>query len=159
MLNRSESVSVSWWQRIIYTRAPSQIIGGIEDPYLLRWYLIPKNRLFNIYLHVFLRSDDDRALHDHPWWNCSILLEGEYTEHTIQDGGIHRRTIRKAGSWKLRRGSAAHRIELHAGRCVSLFLTGPKIREWGFHCPEKGWVHWRAFCDPQDSGKAGRGCQ
>lgn len=158
MLNRSETIASAWWQRIIEKRPPNQIIGGIEDPYLLRWYLIPKNRLFNVYLHVFLRSDDDRALHDHPWWNCSILLEGEYTEHTIQAGGIHRRKIRKAGSWKLRRGSAPHRIELHAGRCVSLFLTGPKVREWGFHCPENGWVHWRDFCDPQDSGKAGKGC-
>jgi len=117
-----------------------------------------KNRLFNIYLHRFLRSDDDRALHDHPWWNCSIVLTGEYTEHSIADGGVHRRRIRRAGSWTLRRATAAHRIELHAGPCVSLFLTGAKIREWGFHCPEKGWVHWRTFCDPEDSGKPGKGC-
>lgn len=40
-------------------------IGGHERPYLLRWFIIPRNRFFNIYLHKFLRSDDDRALLDH----------------------------------------------------------------------------------------------
>ncbi|MGK9451949.1 hypothetical protein ACSSZE_11960 [Acidithiobacillus caldus] len=149
---------MSWWQRVIHSRPPDQVIGGLDNPYLLRWHLIPKNRFCNLYLHVFLRSDDDRALHDHPWWNCSILLDGEYTEHTIADGGIHHHQIRRAGGWKLRRAKAAHRIELHASTCVSLFLTGPKCREWGFHCLEKGWVHWRDFCDPLDSGKPGRGC-
>jgi hypothetical protein len=42
-------------------RAPDQVIGGRERPYMLRWYLIPRNRFCNIYLHHFLRSDDDRA--------------------------------------------------------------------------------------------------
>lgn len=39
------------------------------------------------------RSDDDRALHDHPWVNMSILLEGTYTEHTIAQGGVHHATV------------------------------------------------------------------
>ena len=26
----------------------------------------------------------------------------------------------------------------------SLFITGPVIREWGFHCPN-GWRHWKQF--------------
>ena len=50
------------------TRRPADfVIGGAERPYLRRWWVIPRNRLFNVYLHQFLRSDDDRALHDHPW--------------------------------------------------------------------------------------------
>ena len=57
-------------------RTPDLVIGGWDDPYLLRWWLIPRNRWFNVYLHLFLRSDDDRALHDHPWFNLSFLLEG-----------------------------------------------------------------------------------
>ena len=55
-------------------RPPNAIIGGPENPYLLRWWLIPRNRWFNVYLHQFKRSDDDRALHDHPWINASIVL-------------------------------------------------------------------------------------
>ena len=48
-------------------RHPDFIVGGKDNPYLLRWFVIPRNPVFNIYLHRFLRSDDDRALHDHPW--------------------------------------------------------------------------------------------
>ncbi|SID67872.1 Protein of uncharacterised function (DUF550) [Mycobacteroides abscessus subsp. abscessus] len=58
---------------------PHQPIGAEgEAPYLLRWYVIPRNRWLNIYLHKFLRDDDDRALHDHPWWFVSLMLWGQY---------------------------------------------------------------------------------
>lgn len=144
--------------RVAARRPPDVVIGGADDPYLRRWWVIPRNRVFNIYLHHFLRSDDDRALHDHPWLNISVLLRGAYTEHTIARGGIHIRTLRQAGDVKLRRATAAHRIELHAGPCWTLFITGPNVRSWGFHCP-KGWVHWRDFTNPADGGKTiGRGC-
>ena len=63
-------------------RKPDFIIGPKDAPYLRRWWIIPRNRLFNIYLHQILRSDDDRALHDHPWINCSIILKGRYMEVT-----------------------------------------------------------------------------
>lgn len=139
-------------------RAPDVIVGGAESPYMRRWWVIPRNRFFNIYLHHFLRSDDDRALHDHPWWNLSVLLDGRYVEHTISAGGINVRTERKAGDWKFRQAGAAHRIELIEGPCWTVFITGPRLREWGFHCP-RGWVHWRDFTNPADGGKTiGRGC-
>ena len=141
-------------------RAPDVVIGGNERPYLLRWFVIPRNPVFNIYLHCFLRSDDDRALHDHPWMNCSILLDGRYVEHQIEAGGIHRRHQRQAGDWYVRwSGRLAHRIELTDGPCWTLFITGPRYRKWGFHCPDKGWVHWRLFTNPQDVGDIGRGCE
>ncbi|MCO5085131.1 MAG: hypothetical protein M9939_26355 [Mesorhizobium sp.] len=138
-------------------RQPDICIGGEADPYMRRWWLIPRNRWFNIYLHHFMRSDDDRALHDHPWWNVSILLEGSYTKHTIEAGGVNRRTIRTAGDWKPRTAASAHRIELHAGPCWTLFITGPRIREWGFHCPQ-GWRHWRIFTAGPNGETVGRGC-
>lgn len=65
-----------WFERISWDRAPDFVIGRTGDPYMERWWLIPRNRFFNIYLHRFWRSDDDRALHDHPWVNLSILLKG-----------------------------------------------------------------------------------
>jgi len=68
-------------------RDPDIVIGGRADPYLLRWFMIPRNPIFNVYLHEFRRSDDDRALHDHPWINLSYLIDGEYVEHTIAQGG------------------------------------------------------------------------
>jgi hypothetical protein len=63
-----------------------------------RWHIIPRNRLFNIYLHHFLKSDYDRALHDHPWASLSIILKGEYTEHTPKA----KPKVYRAGNIKLR---------------------------------------------------------
>lgn len=138
-------------------REPDFVIGSDDDPYMRRWWVIPRNKFFNIYLHHFLHSDDDRALHCHPWVNCSILLKGTYTEHTINAGGVNVHTKYNAGNVKFRRATAAHRVELTDGPCWSLFVTGPIIRQWGFHCP-KGWRHWKEFTAPEAKGKIGRGC-
>lgn len=138
---------------------PDVVIGEGNHPYLRRWWLIPRNPIFNVYLHQFLRSDDDRALHDHPWINCSILLRGMYLEHTIEAGGINRRTVLLEGDWRIRlSGKLAHRVELVDGPCWTLFITGPRYRSWGFHCPESGWVHWRRFTAAHDAGVIGKGC-
>lgn len=143
--------------RVMSTRTPDFVIGGLESPYLLRWWILPRNRFFNVYLHQFMRSDDDRALHDHPWWNVSVLLAGSYLEHRILAGGVHVVTERAAGSIVARGASTAHRIELHRGYCTTLFITGPKLREWGFHC-RRGWVPWQKFTTPGDTGTIGAGC-
>ena len=149
---------MKWFEKIAASRQPDFVIGGKETPYMQRWWVIPRNRFFNIYLHRFLRSDDDRALHDHPWVNFSYLLEGSYTEWSIAAGGVHHKWIATQGSWKFRRAKTAHRVELHAGTCWSLFVTGPVIREWGFHCPA-GWRKWQLFTDARDKGLIGRGCE
>ena len=141
------------------TRRPPDFVIGGSNAYLRRWFVIPRNRIFNVYLHEFLRSDDDRALHDHPWANLSILLRGRYVEHTIAAGGVNRRQTFVAGDWRLRwTGRIAHRVELTDGPCWTLFITGPRYRQWGFHCPDRGWVHWAAFTSPGDSGSVGKGC-
>lgn len=138
---------------------PTFVIGGTRNPYLVRWHLLPRNRFFNVYLHRFYRDDDDRALHDHPWANVSLLLEGSYTEHTIAPGGIHRRQVLSAGDYRVRAtGKSAHRIELHDGPCTTLFITGPVYRQWGFHCAHKGWVHYKDFTKPNSRGETGIGC-
>ncbi|MBU6246512.1 MAG: hypothetical protein KGN77_02050 [Xanthomonadaceae bacterium] len=135
-------------------RPPDVVIGEPDDPYLRRWYVIPRNRVFNAYFHHFLRSDDDRALHDHPWCNASILLRGDYIEHRP---GRAPRLVREGGVY-LRRASAAHRVELIAGRSVmTLFITGPKQREWGFLCPH-GWRHWRDFTAGPRGETIEKGC-
>jgi hypothetical protein len=151
---------------------PPDFVVGADSPggaYLLRWWLIPRNRLLNAYLHHFLRDDDDRALHDHPWAWCSILLEGAYIEHTIDRGGIHRRQLRTAPSIKFSLPSRPHRVELlpvvseygeEAWRqpCMTLFLTGPVVRMWGFHCARRGWVPYREFTKAENTGEIGAGC-
>lgn len=136
------------------SRPPDFVIGPNDaTPYLQRWWIIPRNRIFNIYLHRFLHSDEDQALHDHPWVNCSIILDGEYIEHDMSGNA----KAYNAGNIKFRRASSAHRLELVGVECWTLFITGPVIREWGFHCPN-GWRHWKEFVSERDNGKVGRGC-
>lgn len=134
-------------------RDPDFIIGTAERPYMQRWYLLPRNETFNVYYHRVLRDDDDRALHDHPWPSFSIMTKGQMREIT-KDGT---RTIR-AGECVYRGPEFAHRLELIDGTpAETLFITGPKIRDWGFHCP-KGWVHWEQFVATDNIGAVGRGC-
>lgn len=130
-------------------RPPNIVIG---ENYLSRWYILPRNRFFNIYLHKFTGSDDDRALHCHPWFSVSVLLKGEFLEHNFK--GI--RHI----PWLFpvfRTAKFAHRLEVVKGPVWTLFITGPKVREWGFHC-EKGWVHWSKFTSA-DGKNIGKGCE
>lgn len=148
-----------WIINRVTRRAPDFVIGSHENPYLLRWWILPRNRFLNVYVHRFLRSDDDRALHDHPWSNLSVLLRGRYLEHTIAAGGINVRHERVAPAFKFRpSGAHAHRLELIDGECWTLFVTGPRYRQWGFHCPDRGWVPWQKFTAPNDSGAVGKGC-
>ena len=89
----------------------------------------------------------------HPWANTSFVLIGRYREHT-PDGTFER----TAGDIVKREADALHRVELYPGeQAITLFMTGPTIREWGFACPQ-GWRHWRDFVDARDSGQVGRGC-
>ncbi len=130
--------------------------------YMLRWWFIMRNAFFNIYLHRVFRSDDDTALHDHPWWNFSIVLDGGYWEHTILPGGVHRKVWFGPGSMQFRGfGRMAHRLELAFGDnangeapATTIFITGPVLRRWGFHHPEQ-WVdafEWDAFCQARGIG-------
>jgi hypothetical protein len=157
--------------RVAMQRLPDFTVGGIEEPYLQRWWLLPRNRIFNAYLHCFMRSDDDRALHDHPWISLSLTLHGECIEHTIAAGGVRKQRWITSGQWRWRWARFAHRIELPAVHvfgtaahappqpCWTLFLTGPVIRGWGFHCIDRGWVRWQDFTAPGQKGLVGKGCE
>lgn len=139
-------------KRPVDVRIPSD---EAVQPYMLRWWLIPRNGFFNIYYHVVKRSDDDRALHDHVSWSFSIILEGGYFEHMILPGGVHERKWYGPGAVRFRRnGKIARRLELNwqptfdAGSqrgdgeeipVKTIFITGPVLRRWGFH-HEKQWV-------------------
>lgn len=143
----------------IASRPADFAIGGHDNPYCLRWWVIPRNRWFNVYLHRFLRDDDDRALHDHPWDNCSITLRTGYDE--VTEKGTYRRLPHRA---YFRKAETSHRVVLvrdATGQPIqswSLFITLRVRREWGFHCP-KGWRHWKEFVSERDAGAIGKGCE
>lgn len=159
---------MKWPQFLTFPRNPDFTVRQGGTDYLQRWWVIPRNKWFNIYLHKFVHSDEDRALHDHPWWNMSLLLKGSYVE--IMPGpsprAVGRRRlmtehtkVRSPGRPVIRRPTSLHRVELINGKPVwSLFITGPTIREWGFACPQ-GWRHWKDFVSVVPGGNdTGKGC-
>lgn len=151
-----------WAGDLMASREPDFVVGPAEQPgevdYIRRWWVLPRNEWSNLYLHFTQRDDEDRALHDHPWPSRSVIIAGGYLEVT-PDGTFERRV----GDVIERSAEAAHRLVLHrdangdAIPCISLFFTGPKQREWGFHCP-KGWVHWTDFTGGKHGESIGKGC-
>lgn len=150
------------WLRRWFTGQPHQIIPSADDPYLLRWYVIPRNRRLNVYVHKFLRDDDDRALHDHPWWFVTAILRGGYIEHTETRDPERRMVLRcrtsifdvRSPFWRrsvgYRPATHQHRVALPHGLnsegradatvprvpCWTLIITGANVRTWGFWCPD-----------------------
>lgn len=127
-----------------------------NDVYIRRWYVLPRNRYFNIYLHQTL-LDDDEPPHDHPWSNCSILLRGGYYETLftpLQDKGgrWHLPGIvrfREPGSVVFRSATTVHRLVVETTErkeSWSLFITGPVVRDWGFW-GKRGWVSHKLILD------------
>lgn len=135
-----------------FKRPPDLQIGVAGDPYMLRWYIFPRGNRPNIYLHCVLKDDDDRALHDHPYHSLSLILRGSYYENTPAG-----RFYREPGDLIYRPAAQPHRLEVCQGPVWTLFFTGPRFREWGFHCP-RGWVPWQDFVTPTEYGQTGRGC-
>lgn len=151
------------WAAGVMARAPDFIIGEAANPYLRRWWVIPRNEGCNVYLHEILRSDDDRAGHDHPWPNTSYIIDGGYTEITYyqqQPWAEAYRLERVAGDCVTRLATDTHRLIVpDGGRCVSLFMTGPKVRDWGFWCPNgERFVPWQVFTGGENGELVGRGC-
>lgn len=170
----------------LQARSCDFLIHNAAGPYLARWYVVRQGKRWlrltpeqrqhhldvndprsdgggrNVFVHQFLSSDDERALHDHPWRWLTIILSGQYLEHVPADPSnpagattVHHR--REGDVVWCRRSQRAHRIEVIDGeRAITLFLTGRKTREWGFHC-RQGWRHWRDFTALDGNGRS-RGC-
>ena len=123
-------------KRIIYDRLEN-------EPYLIRYYLFLKDRKwfpFNVFLHKFMKGDPDE-LHDHPWPYATLILRGGYWEVTPK--GRH---WRGPGSFRLAGPKSLHRVELEPGvHAWTLFMPGPKLREWGFIVKGKWMQHEKYF--------------
>lgn len=110
------------------------------DVYLKRWYLFRQEYL-NIYIHKFLRSDEDRALHSHPFNSIIIPIWQGYLEHLW--GGKIRRVFPIIGL-RFRTGDFRHRVELIEDKTAwSIFIRFKRYQEWGFYPAEGGFIHWK----------------
>lgn len=125
-----------------------------NEPYLERYYLFLKDRdrfPFNVFLHKFLKSDPD-DVHDHPWPYATLIVKGGYYEWTPQfnNQGEKVGEIARwcgAGSFRTASANSFHRIELDPGiETWTLFMPGPKRRDWGF-LTRKGWIQHEQYLD------------
>lgn len=147
------------------------IVNCDRDPYLLRWYLFRTARV-SCFIHKFIRSDEDRALHDHPWAFLVVPVWQGYVEHSDRRMDWNERmswiiaSMDKNGAfsplppeplvatqrrvwpfWSARWRPATyrHRVELIKDQpSWSVFFHFKREREWGFH-PAEGFTLWNKW--------------
>lgn len=114
--------------------------------YMNRWWLLPYGWLtkwkgrydFAVRIHEILRSDSDRAYHDHPGPYLSVVLKVGYWEVTpkYDRSGLYVGESREwygPGSIILRGAKSWHRLEIPEGQvAVTLFFTFGYKQKWGF---------------------------
>lgn len=136
--------------------------SAIAD-YMDRWIL--QTPWCSLRIHHIRRSDDDRALHDHPFHYVSWLIWGCYSEvlpadfdearafgtlaQDVRGPFILRR--RRWLSLAVRRGVDSHRIVVERP-CWTLVFSSPRYRRWGFYTAD-GWVYWREAEDQWARGR------
>lgn len=133
-----------------------RICGEDGDLYLWRLNLFA-TPWFGLKLHWIRREDHDPDLHDHPWWFASFILWGWYVEELPKfvDGEWHnydtRMRLRCLLSWK--RATDCHRIvEVPHYGAVTLVVTGPYERMWGFHTMT-GWLNYKDYLGVNEDGR------
>lgn len=134
-----ESVPPRW-----FTKRVIPSCTAAHGPLLTRYHVIA-TRAFGVYLHHLHTSDEDRALHDHPWSFVSILLTGGYFEWTDTQVDGLRRHWRRPLSILYRPAEHAHRLEL-VRPVWTLVIRFRVRRHWGFFTRD-GWLPWRAYSD------------
>lgn len=148
--NRSTLGSLSAWRRIIWNCRKD------NGPLVTRYYLFD-NSWFGVYLHRLHTSDEDRALHDHPWSFVTFLFSSGYWEFvpnpdvdeivgmgpTVGYWRPRFSVLYRPAEWK-------HRLVLVKRPTWTLVLRGPRRRLWGFWTAT-GWMDFKAygnkFCD------------
>lgn len=111
--------------------------------YMNRWWLVPyswRRYTFGIAarVHEILRSDTDRAFHDHPWpYITAVLKVGYWEVKPMYDrSGLYLGESRKwygPGSVLFRWHDSWHRLEIPEGQtAVTLFITFGYRQKWGF---------------------------
>jgi len=129
-----------------------------NEPYLERYYLFLRERErfpFNVFLHKFLKSDPD-DVHDHPWPYATLILKGGYWEWIPHFDTVGRKTgeyqvWRGPGHFRISKANSFHRIELDPDITAwTLFMPGPKQRDWGFLVRNK-WVQWEQYLKQRKS--------
>lgn len=136
----------SWNDKPIHGWPRRRVIWSCDasrGPLLTRYFLI-QTRWFALYLHHLHASDEDRALHDHPWSFVTFLLSSGYWEWTPSETfGCESPHWRRRFSVLYRPAEWQHRLSLKQPTW-SLILRFKRRRDWGF-ITSNGWLDWRAY--------------
>lgn len=100
-------------------------MGLVECPHSRRWVL--DFGAFALRVHRWYGSDDSRAHHDHPHWFLTVCAWGGYT-----DVSPACRDHLGPGSVRFRPAAHRHTVEVDPGGALTLLVTGPAVRRWGF---------------------------
>jgi hypothetical protein len=98
---------------------------------------------------MFLKGDPD-DVHDHPWPYATLILKGGYYEWLPQFDSTGNKIAemcvwRGPGSFRVCRANSYHRIELDPSVTAwTLFMPGPKKRDWGFLVNNK-WIQHEQY--------------
>lgn len=120
-------------------RLPARLISDNGVDYMIRFYLFTVfGRRF--YIHMFLASDPDRGIHNHPWRKAwSFIMLGWYFEElrgpSHQTGMVSKgRRVRKVRWFNSLTADSCHRVILPSDEPVwTLFVhTVGDVQEWGF---------------------------
>lgn len=135
---------------------PHDVIGPPDCPLIHRWTLLGRRHQSwpaKLMLHYFPANADDRDVHDHPWPFLTFVLWGSYDDmkpcdqckgtgqrhHPITwlcencDGsGVLLNEHMKAGMLRYRPATHRHRTKVGPKGCLTLVLSGPTCRRWGF---------------------------
>ena len=145
---------MKWFLDLLERMGRKRIVMDREsdEPYLERYYLFLKDRdrfPFNVFLHKFLKGDPD-DVHDHPWPYATLILKGGYYEWLPQFDSKGNKIAemcvwRGPGSFRICRANSYHRIELDPSVTAwTLFMPGPKKRDWGFLVNNK-WIQHEQY--------------
>ncbi len=138
--------------------------GGHELPYMARVIWTPNTRWGQGYFHCFLRHDEDRDPHDHPFGFTTIPLNKSYVEEVF-DKDTHCFKLVCVRRWRrhYRPAEHCHRViavlnDERDPRSMSetafplftIVWRGASGRQWGFWTYRdnpltRGWVHWKDY--------------
>ncbi len=123
--------------------------------YLWRWHIIPPNRLLSLYVHFIAGPDRGRHLHDHRSGTLSVILEGNYVEVHSTPQREARQLERQAKQRTKRdvvyRPARQPHMIIATGGAVTIFITGPTWRTWGFWVDGK-WIPHAKYIAEQATG-------
>lgn len=110
-----------------------------------------RSRTPAVFLHRTFRADPGRDVHNHPWpWAGTFVLWGGYVQlikERLPTGYYSERFVR-VDRWTWHRDgfypNQYHRIVSVKPNTWTLFVTGPRLRDWGF-LVRGAHIRWRPY--------------